>query len=612
MPNVRITLGMAVAVIVCGLSLWTLEHWRSGGSGVSVNDAQGLLFPHGLVDAESLIVEQGAFRMDLQRQGGWWRQVEPFDAEVDQVAVRRILDTLSDLAVRERISLDELKRRKLELKDFGLSPAQTRVIVRTAARRIELDFGNRTPDGGEVFFCLGAASHVLVTSRAVLDALPDSLERVRERALLRDSNRLVAALELRRPGMPFVSLAHAGGDWQMTQPYPAVVDPETVERILTCLRTTRIEEFVWPSIVNRAATEPGNLRSRLPLYGLDADAAVQVQIREAGDPIGMSLRFGKKVEDHPGWIYALTVDEKSVVAVTNAVLQALLVATPVLLDRNLFHEKPDEITRVQLRFPDQVIECCRDAKRLWSLVAPLQAAADQEAVGRLLGGLLRLRAQQVVPGSATATESGMPTNPVCVVELATPIRTNRFAVTPGESSGWTDIVFTNAFQYVVAADSLPPAVCALTNAFQLCDRIVLAVDTSAVRRVIVRRGDAEPEAIERMPDSEPWQVVDNPPGRTAATDTITAWLTLLSRLKARRIERLGAGATHDLETYGLAQPGLVIKISMAGADAAVKVLQIGRAAADGGRYAMVLGHDDVIFVLGPETIGVLDRKLVQP
>ena len=601
---------MAIAAAVCGLLLWTLAHWRPDG-GAPLSDTPGLLFPRGLGEVDSLIVEQGAFRMDLRREDGRWRQVEPFATEVDQVAVRRTLDALSDLTVLERITLDQLRRRELQLKDFGLSTAQMRVIVRTASRRIELCFGNRTPDGREVYFYLDAATQVLVAPCAVLDAVPVSIESVRDRALLRDTGRSATALELRRADMPYIKLEHVGGEWQLVQPYAAAADSDMIERILSGLRQTRIEAFIWPSGANtNEALSSGNLRLRLALYGLDDDNAVQVQFWETGGPAGVRLRFGKPVEGHPGWIYAQPVDEQIVVAVTNAVLPSLLVTPSALCDRRLFRETPAEIARVQLRFADQLVECRRDEKQRWTLVSPQQDAADQEQVGRLLVGLLRLRAQQVFDPHAGATpEFVLPPNPVCVVELATAARTRRFAVAPDETPGLMDIVFTNsATRFVVAGSNLPSAVLSPAGAYGLRDRVVLAVATSAVRRVSVRR-DTETETVERMPDSELWQVSGNSSGK-AVTDALNAWLTLMSSLPAARIERLGVSA-RDLENYGLAEPAMEIDLDLLSTEALRKVLLIGRSAADGGRYALLRGHD-AVFVLAPETMRVIERRLVQP
>ncbi len=600
-----------MAVAICGLLLWTLRQWGGAGGGLS-SDTPGLLFPRGLGEVDSLIVERGAFRMDLRWQDGRWRQMEPFAAEVDQVVVRRMLDALADLTVRQRISLDELRRRALKLGDFGLAPAQTRVVVRTASRRIELGFGNRTPDGSEVYFYLDAAAQVMAAPCAALDAVPVSLEGVRERALLRDSGRAATALELRRANVSYVKLERVGADWQLVLPVAAPADPEKVERILSGLRQARIEAFVWPSGASNLDTQVvGTLRARQAIYGLDADAAVQAQFWETGGPAGIRLLFGKTVEGHPGWVYALTPDGQIVVAVTNDVVQPLLATAADLRDRRLFRESPADIARIQLRFAEQIVECRQDAQKRWVLVSPQQDVADQEQVGRLLIGLLRLRAQQVFdPAPGAPVAAAFPANPICLVELGAAAQTRRFAVTLGETPGTMNVVFTNPpVRFVVASSNLPPAVLAPAAAFGLRDRIVLSVATSAVRRIAVRRGE-ELEAVERAADGDLWQVSGSPSGKAVAVDAVNAWLTLLGGLPAARIERLGAGA-RELEECGLDEPPMEIDLDLLSADVLRKVLLIGRSTGDGGRYAQLRGHD-TIFALAPETVRVIDRRLVLP
>ncbi len=606
MPSFRTTAGMMMAVAACGLLLWLLQHWRPDG-GPSVSAGAGLLFPRGLDQVDALIVEKGAGRMELQRQGASWSQVSPFAAAVDAVAVQRMLDALADIMVRERISLDELRRRNLQLQDFGLAPVQARVIMRTASRRIELCFGRLTPDGREVYFYQDVAGQVLVAPCGVLDAIPASLESVRERALLRDTGRAVTAVELRMAERSYIKLTHGSTDWQMILPYVAAADADRVEQILATLRQARIEAFVWPSAASNDLQSVGSVRSRLALYGLDVDTAMQVQFWESGGPAGVRLRFGKAVEGHPGWVYALTVDEQGVVAVTSSVMSALQVQPTDLRDVRLFRDKPEDATRVQLRFAEQLVECQRGANGRWALVSPQQDAADQEQVERLLIGLLRLRAARVVE-PPTGAPWRVPTNRVCMVELGLTGNECAFAVSAGESAGRMEVVFTNApTRYIVETSQMPQAVLSLKGAFGLRDRTVLAVATSAVRRIAVRRG-AESEAVERVADGSGWQAAAA--GKVVANvDAPSAWLLLLTRLSAARIERLGTTGGADLAAYGLATPSWEIEVELLADDALRKVLLVGASCGDGGRYAMLRGHD-AVFVLGAETVRVLEQKLV--
>ena len=84
---------------------------------------------------------------------------------------------------------------------------------------------------------------------------------------------------------------------------------------------------------------------------------------------------------------------------------------------------------------------------------------------------------------------------------------------------------------------------------------------------------------------------------------------MLTSLPAARIERLGAAA-RDLEGYGLAEPALEIDVELLSADVLRKVLLIGRNTPDGGCYALLRGHD-VIFVLSPATLRVIESRFVQ-
>ncbi|MDD5708882.1 MAG: DUF4340 domain-containing protein, partial [Kiritimatiellae bacterium] len=90
---------------------------------------------------------------------------------------------------------------------------------------------------------------------------------------------------------------------------------------------------------------------------------------------------------------------------------------------------------------------------------------------------------------------------------------------------------------------------------------------------------------------------------------LDAWLELLSRLRAARIETLRPSADHD--PYGLTSPYLEATIDLIAEDALRRVLRVGEITPKGERYAVVKGYETV-FVLAPETVRLLDQSLVRP
>jgi hypothetical protein len=591
---------LLLATGACVLLLHLLGR-RAAGNLVPVGPSARLV-AGGLADIDALIVERGGQRIELRRTGAAWDVSQPFSAGADPVAVMRLLDALERAPVRDRFSMDELGRRALNLGDLGLAPPAARIVMSTPNQRIELQFGACLPSGREVYVCSDQAGQaVLVTDRDVFAAVPESLDQMRERTLWRESQSRVTAIELRRPGMPFVKLLRDDDGWQMAQPFSARANPAAVGRALDALRAVRIESFVWPSGTNSADGVTGGIRTRLAYYGLDGDSGVQVQLWESGNPVGVRLRFGRPVEGAPGCVYALTPGGASVVAVTNAVLTDLMASPAELRDKRLLPVAAAEMTRLTLQAADQTLTLIRATGGGWNLTTPVQGRADAAAADRLAAALADLRAERVLDADPAAVGAGV--GPEYSVGVTAGVNDWRFTVTPSlAEAGCVNIVFTNApAVFVVAATNLPAALAAPDGLLGLVDRTVLALPATTVRRLAVRRGH-ENWSVQRAANGEGWEAAD---GREPDAPAIAAWLELLAALRVDRIERLGAGA-RDPAAFGMREPWLEATVEVVSDDALRKVLLVGQLAGANGRFAMLRGHD-VIFVLGQDALRVLER-----
>jgi hypothetical protein len=595
MLRMRTTAGLLLATGACLLVLHLL------GQRPALSPAVGggaRLLPGGTAEVDWLIVERGGQRLELRRSGKTWQVSQPFAAGADSVAVLKLLDAIERAPVRDRFTLKDLERRALDLGDLGLAPPQARIVIGSPSRRVELQLGAALPSAREIYVSSDqAARTVWVTDRDLLAAVPDSLDRMRERTLWRETQSRVTAIELRRPGMPFVKLIRDGEEWQMVQPFTARAHGSAVARALDALRAVRIERFVWPT----GAEEPnGGIRTRLAYYGLDGESGIQVQLWESGNPVGIRLLFGHPIEENPGWVYALTPGDASVVAVSQAVLQPLMIPPSELRDNRLLPVPPDRVTRLTMQIQSQTLTFAREPEQGWTLTTPVRVRADAAAMGRLLQGVTSLRADRVLDADpvARATDD----EPLASLDVTAGDSEWRLTITPSPAEpGFVHVVFTNKPSlFVVATTNLPLPLIRADGVRGLLDRTLLAAPAASVRRLTVKRGN-EVWSVQRAANGDGWE---SAAGREPDPEAIQSWLTALAACQAEWIEAIGAAA-RDVAAFGMEEPWMEATIEAAADEPWRRVLLIGRETGAGNRFAMLRGHE-VIYLLGPDLLRLLE------
>lgn len=599
MSNSRVTFGLLVACLGCGLLLWVLN--RPAMQAARPQPMAGRLFGASLREVDHLQIERNGLSAELRREPDGWTLTRPLAGRADQTVVQRLLDACERAARHATIEADELALRELTLADFGLLNPQARLLVAGPRTRAELLLGHATANSNELFACFGQAGEVLVTDRGVLDALPSDAHALRDRAFYRGDPRRVVALALRRAGTGFVRLARESGGWRLTQPLAARADDGAVQAILESLAGARIARFVWPPA--GSATNDSGMRAEMLGFGLQGDeSGVQIQVWEAGDPAGRLFRLGTPLSSLPDHVHALTPDGLAVVAVTGAVLRAAQTPLESLRDRRLFAAASGDVQALDARGPGLAVALRRTAAGDWELTAPMVDRADPPMVARLLDDLLHLRAESFEDDAGSLSPAA--TNAVLSVALTTARDAMRLVIEGMAGGGQARLSFTNApTRYLVATSQLERVLGLLRDPSALRDRTVLAIPADGLRRITVRRADGRTQSLDRDA-ANAWR--PSVPGETLERAALDGWLALLARLRALRVETpRTAIATND--TYGLAAPCLEVTLDLAAEDALRRVLSVGGTAPDGGRYAMVKGHD-AVFVLDPETV----RRMLLP
>ncbi|MDD5706877.1 MAG: DUF4340 domain-containing protein, partial [Kiritimatiellae bacterium] len=505
MSNLRTTTGLLIACLAGAMLVWVLN--RPAMRAPRPHGRAERIFDAPLREVDYLLIERNGLRAELRRESEGWALTQPLSAFADATVVQRLLDACERAPVNGIIAADELSLRELSLADFGLLAPQARLIVAGPRMRTELLLGTSAAISNELFACLDQSGDVLVTEGALLDAVPETLNALRDTGLYRGDTRRVVGLSLRRPALGFVKLTRGTSGWQMTQPFAARADDAAIQGILDQLASARIARFIWPAAATNGEANP---RTELLSYGLDGeDSDVQIQIWEGGDPVGQRFRLGKPVVSLADHVYAMPPDGLSVVAVTGALLRAAMQPVDELRDKRLFAAASGDVQTLEVQGLAEPLSLRRGAAGTWELIAPVADRADQPTVARLLDELLHLRATAfddsgTLPAQAAAAHTVR-------IDLATVSDSWRLLIeqAPDASDAW--LVFTNApTRYRVPGSQVENVLGLLADVPAQRDRTVLAIPAGVIRRLTVQRASGRLERLDRD-GSDAWRPSDPAP-----------------------------------------------------------------------------------------------------
>lgn len=610
MGNRRIILFLLTAIAVCALLLWRL-HVQQQTFGVQEN-TRSRVTDEALGRVARLTIDRGEARMRVELTDGRWHMTAPFPAQVEQGTVARLLDAFETARVKDVIAFQELRKRELSLRDFGLSPARIHVILEGMQRRESFFLGAFTPLGNELYLRVDGSDQILVVPAALFDAIPQTADDLRSRKLLHGARSAVRTLEVRAPGRPFITLSKDTGTWRLVQPAAAPADDERVDNLLNTLYGARLSHFVWPTVSNvmDVAQTDSALKTRMGLYGLGPDSGIQLNVQEGGMP-PEKIILGHTLDGATSLCYALLPGGEAIGAVSNAVADAFRLSVASLRDPRPFFGSAAGVRRLQIHLDDALFVLTQ-TNGLWRFEAPVSDEADQFAVRDTVDRLLRLKADAILENGEDAQSAVHERSlPISHVELTAEQGAWRFLVVPGDLEGAVfNLVFTNApTVYRIASSNLPPALVNMAGVFSLREKSVLSLPRASVRRIAVTREGTPAAIVERASSEALWHLGDGTAGRIV-DERLQALLACVENLRADRIEGVGL-ASERFAAFGLREPWLEVSIDVDARDAVRKTLQIGREAGFGKRYAAVRGLD-VLFVLDRAALDILDARIVEP
>ena len=491
-----------------------------------------------------------------------WKLSEPYAANVDERAVKRIVDALAMTPVDDVLSDAELLRFGRSRADFQLDDPELSVTLTDAAGAEQLSFGLRTASGTCVYAAVSGTDAVFAVPTNVYAAVNVPANDFRRHSLFLSDVAEVASLQIRRPDGKPLSVVRDGERWRIGDE-PA--SEQKVRSFLDAVLSAEAERFVWPvGQTNEAESVSAALLSG---YGLDAEKAVTVTLRGV-DGTDDRVTFGGDYTN--GVCYALVQNGSAIVTVPVDLRQRSCSGEAEFTDARLFPYETLSVASFTLTADGTDYVVAREAGGGWRLDAPVSAPADAEVASTVLERILSLTGADQRP------------------------------------EGLRVSVSTNAEPVTVAA----ARVLGELRPDDLRAHDVLTVDPALVKRLVATPpGDGASDAVVYDRDRRVWNVEKSVRKGAADMAGLTALLAALNPLKAERTEKLKVDVA-DLASYGLDRPYCSVAIDLDQANAVRRNILVGkRAGTDGARFATV-GSSDAVFVLSEATVRMLQIPLV--
>ena len=617
----RTTLRLFLAVCILAGAIWVID--RRSESEAKKRELEYSLFDSDAKAVSEFTFEHGDVHVVCSRESGVWQIKSPLVARADEGEVARILNLFVSIPKEEIIGPSQRRSRGLTLKDYGLLDPRARVILGTRLGTRDVIIGYNAPLGDLLYVMYAGGKDVIAVHKSLLDVLPTSIEKLRDRRLLHGDAGMTAKLEIQRPGL-FIQLAQVDGEWLIRQPINARADSGLVSRLLDGLYGVEATSFIWDPVIkaqsdiDETVEVTGDATVANQTYHLtDDDASARITVWVNGDEIGKELVLGAAVRDREDRVYAKLRDKASIYSVDKAILDVFAVTMADIRDKALYSYKPDALLEMAFEKGDKKLVLNRQEDQSWMVIDPVKWPADNAVVKQRIQHVVLLSAQSYIEGGSTnLVEYGLaPCNySISISDKPADKSNNKLLIGKLTEDGLSAYAMFDGTDEVMLlpADMLESIALNPVDPLVYKDRTMLTVLPSSVKRVTLQKNGREQAVM--LDDKGVWSVVVAPSTNAMVNIVqnilpyaLESVLIHSSNLRAVRIEEHNP---ESLEKYGLDKPSHVLTLGLASDEGIQKSLMIGGMSGTDGSYVMVQGQD-VVFVLAKTVVDQLTQDLVK-
>ncbi len=394
----KTTVILLVALIALGAYVYFYEI-KGGESRQHEKEvaAQLVSFKTDDVKSVALIRPADHFTFHAVKQDEEWKIDQPVKTEGEKYAIEGLVNAVINSRV-ERVVANDTS----DLKDFGLKPPQAIVVLEEkSGKKDTISIGNKNPTETYLFIHRDHLPRVELTSTSISYQTTKGLFDFRDKRLIPFDKEKVVKIDIKGPTSHFV-IEKSGNDWFLRKPINRKADKTEVEKILNRVRSARAAEFV--------AEKAKSLRK----YGLNPPK-YEVSFYLAPNQAKKTLLIGKKKDDDH--YFAKDDSRDPIMSISQSTVDVLGPTTFDLRDKSVLAFKRDDISRIELIYPDSTIICDKDTADNWNITFPDSAKAKSWKVSTLLSTLTNLKAKEFLPGTKSMFARSGLKNPRLLVRL---------------------------------------------------------------------------------------------------------------------------------------------------------------------------------------------------
>lgn len=602
--NPRTTLLLLAAVILLGIYIQFGERRRDNTEERKAAARLAVRFEPESV--RLLRLESPAGLFILEKTNLTWRLVSPVQANADDAAVMRILDTLAGLRRSEIITPEEMESLKLDRSEYGFNPPRVKITLAGEQGESTILIGRDAPGGRQLYVQHGDLEDIIVTSRDILATLPNSVLDMRDRRLFSGKPGSIRRIELQSGENIFHASRNESDQWNLDRPVYARGASGVIRQWLEGLYEFRISDFIADSVAAGS------------LYGFDTPSA-QLSLLTDNRAVPQVLKIGRAADAGETSFYATLIGQDAVFAISRDVADWLKKNPSEFRDNRLLAIPAMNIGFIQMSDGERILQLARSTQEVWEVISPKRFAADDVKIQRLLSTWSGAKVNRFSDQPADRAAAEEPRTSIrFALHLPSTASTDMAASTNnhGLASEYVDVTFmisrtndeTTAIITRAGQSQRMEVTAALLdtitlNPLDFRDPVILSIPADDIRR-ISQKTTASETFVERtnalFRTRTPQEVPD-----TGAIDQIISEVTRL--IAARLI----AEDPPDLSIYGLDTPSKQLILGLSGTSGINKVIQFGTPTGTGETHAKIQGTD-MVFTLPDVLVEVLMTPVSNP